>query len=342
MNTPTPSNSAKTFFSSGPSALEEARRLFAEGEDVSAIQHARDAADAGDVEAAHEVAKWFFLGRHVPRDLPSADHYLSIAAARNVEAARLRIQLQNNETLPSPGAEPLRRALASLAQRDAYASVQLSMLQHVGEAKVPTAEAVHRDPNISLVRGLLSEQECRYLITLADPNMRPSLIEDATGERRPDPIRTSFSSSFGPFEEDFIVRAINERLAALTRTRTRQGEPLHMLRYAAGQEYKPHVDAIPGLRNQRCYTVILYLNDTYRGGETEFDQLGVSIRGRIGDALVFHNLRPNGASDNRTRHAGLPVTEGVKWVATRWIRQSPHHVWWDKEPSGPPAEGQPS
>ena len=46
------------------------------------------------------------------------------------------------------------------------------------------------------------------------------------------------------------------------------------------------------------------------------------MKGRTGDALIFRNILANGDPDPASRHAGLPVLEGVKYLASRWIRQS--------------------
>ncbi len=71
------------------------------------------------------------------------------------------------------------------------------------------------------------------------------------------------------------------------------------------------------------------MSDGYEGVETDFPDLGITIRGAIGDVLLFRSLDEAGRLDPRTRHAGLPVTGGVKWLATRWIRQAPHDLWGD-------------
>jgi prolyl 4-hydroxylase len=149
----------------------------------------------------------------------------------------------------------------------------------------------------------------------------------ASGGQMPHPTRTSSGMNFDPTMEDAVVHQINRRIAAVTATDVLCGEPLHVLRYAPGQEYRPHLDAIPGAGNQRVWTALVYLNQDFAGGETRFDLLGLAFRGSAGDALVFRNADREGNPDLRLRHAGVPVTAGVKWLASRWIRALPHDPW---------------
>ena len=103
-----------------------------------------------------------------------------------------------------------------------------------------------------------------------------------------------------------------------------------MLRYRPGDEYRPHLDTLPGVANQRAVTVLTYLNDGYAGGQTCFTELGITVEGKRGDALVFVNIDDDGLPDPRLRHAGLPVVQGTKWLASRWIRQAPYDSWSDR------------
>jgi prolyl 4-hydroxylase len=74
-------------------------------------------------------------------------------------------------------------------------------------------------------------------------------------------------------------------------------------------------------------TCILYLNQDYAGGETYFEAGATRFRGRIGDALFFLNVDAAGRPDAQSRHAGLPVVKGTKWIATRWLRAEPFDPW---------------
>ena len=95
------------------------------------------------------------------------------------------------------------------------------------------------------------------------------------------------------------------------------------MRYQPGQHYRPHLDAVPGLANQRALTLLVYLNEDYDGGETRFTRLGLTHRGRKGDGLLFANCLPDGRPDPLSEHAGLAVRSGTKRIASRWIRQRP-------------------
>ncbi|HEX8192450.1 MAG TPA: 2OG-Fe(II) oxygenase [Allosphingosinicella sp.] len=291
------------------------------------------AAERGDREALFQLAQWRLLGTNGPRDLESAHALLARAGAvGHVGAIRMQAILKGNGTGCSSDPQAAAALLERIRAQDAYAELQLTftrtkMLSEEDAARLPVERLAQR-PDIRAIRGLFTPAECHYLTTMAEPHLEASyVIDPATGARMPHPVRTSSGMSFGPFGEDLVIHTLNRRLALVTGTDVGCGEPLHILRYAPGEQYLPHVDALPGLRNQRHWTVLVYLNDGYSGGETRFDLAGVTFAGRAGDALIFRNVDAEGRSDPASRHAGLAVTSGAKWLATRWIRAAPYHPW---------------
>lgn len=196
-------------------------------------------------------------------------------------------------------------------------------------AILPPAEELSRTPYVRRWRGLLTQAECAHLAHTASDLLEPSMVaHPQTGELVAHPIRTSSAAQIGPTRESLPVQAILRRIAAITTTDVRQGEALTVLHYAPGQEYRLHLDALPRTANQRVATVLVYLNEGYAGGETRFEASGLAVCGRGGDAIAFSNTLDDGTTpDPASRHMGMPVRQGAKWLATRWIRARPFDVW---------------
>lgn len=188
-----------------------------------------------------------------------------------------------------------------------------------------------QNPRIALFTNFLSDEECNYLIELSEPRMTRSTVVVDNDE--PDAVHDGRTSSGCCLErgETWRITAIEKRLAQLTGTPLENGEGLQILRYEEGQHYLPHHDYFdPGVGGymkylerggQRTHTCIMYLSDEFAQGETEFPLLRCVIPPRKGSVLVFCNITPEGRLDEQTLHGGRPPTGGVKWIATKWIRQ---------------------
>ena len=248
------------------------------------------------------------------------------ATAGRRDAAVIRCNLVASGVDWSQGLALLRiLARSGRRSRDELAIVEQMALAANGDpASIPAGEVIGESPHLVWFRALLNPAECRYLVEAAEPMLQPSVVVDArSGRQVPDPVRTSDSVGFTLPLENPAVHALNRRIAAASGTRVEQGEPLQVLRYRPGQEYKPHFDHIPGFANQRVMTMLVWLNEDYDGGETLFMMTGRKLRGRIGDALLFRNSKADGRRDDSAAHAGLAVTSGEKLIASRWIRQHP-------------------
>lgn len=279
-------------------------------------------ADAGDPEALLATAEHRMRGLGGPVDLADAFARTARAAAAGSPTAR-RAETYLTASGLGRAADPAAAfaMLQSLAPTDPDAARQVTMLTAMGPLRI-TRTVVAKDPRITVFHGLLSPAECDYIRAMADPSLVPAMIVSATGEGMRDPHRDSDNMVITPLAEDLVIQTFLGRIADVTRTDVAHGEPLHVLRYRPGQQYRPHHDAhaYTPIPNRRHQTAILYLNNDYAGGETAFPELGIQVRGVPGDLLVFDNLDAHGAPDPRMLHAGNPVTAGEKWIATRWIR----------------------
>lgn len=303
----------------------------------AAIAMLKTAGEQGDVDALMQLAVWNLAGDGIPRDPTLARDFLRRAVTiGHVDGALMEIALTANGTgnLTDPDFAAARALLAVAAAGDPIAAEQRDVLARMAVAQdgeplsLPEPEVLSETPNIVRYPALLTPEECGYIAAAAAPLLESSaVIDPRTGRTIPHPIRTSDGGAIGPTREDLVIRALNLRIARASGTAVDQGEPLTVLRYAPGQEYRPHLDTIEGAANQRIKTVLVYLNQGFEGGETSFPLLPLTIRPSGGDAIVFTSLLPNGRPDPATRHAGLPVVRGVKWMATRWIREQAVDPW---------------
>ncbi len=184
------------------------------------------------------------------------------------------------------------------------------------------SERVSNSPEVTVFPSLFSDDECDFLVEAALPLLQPSKVVDpVTGKLTANPVRTSDAAAFSLIAESPAIHALCARLARASGTSVKQGEPLQVLRYLPGQEYRPHFDALGETDNQRILTFLVYLNDGYEGGGTRFMRSNLAVSGRKGDALLFRNADDQGRPDPNSQHAGDPVEAGQKFIASRWIRQ---------------------
>lgn len=315
--------------------LSRVETLMAAGRIKDAIAIVETAAAHDDVDALMRLATWRLIGDPLPRDLIAARTLIRRAVAiGHVDGALMEAALTANGTGGAPDWQAALALLKAAAKADYVAAEQLMLLEAMtldgagNPRTLPVGEQLSASPRVVRFPGFATPAECRHLATVGAAIMEPATVFDpVTGKRIPHPVRTSDGASIGPSREDLVVQAINRRIAAISGTAVDQGEPLMILRYAPGQQYRLHSDAIAGVDNQRTITVLLYLNQGFAGGETQFPELGLKIVPRGGEALLFENLLADGRPEPRARHAGLPVGAGTKWLATRWIRQQRFDVW---------------
>jgi prolyl 4-hydroxylase len=306
--------------------VEIERRLRARQPDAALAMMAL-AAD-GDADALFNAGELSLRGMAGPVDLKAAYRFVREAAAKgHAEARRAEAYFTAAGIGTRADAARARGMLEKLTAEDRFVAVQLAFLDHVacGErVRSAPRQRVSADPHIEVVQGLFTAEECRYIQLIAKPWMEPAMIYATDGAQVRDPHRDSDNMVVTPMAEDLVIQSVNRCIAEATGTDYRWGEPLHVLRYRPSQQYRPHHDAhgVGPPEKRRLATALLYLNDAYEGGETNFPELGVTVRGAVGDLLVFHNLTADKMPDPRMTHAGLPVTRGEKWLATRWIRGS--------------------
>jgi prolyl 4-hydroxylase len=194
----------------------------------------------------------------------------------------------------------------------------------------PDRQSLCNSPRIRVIAGFATMPECNWLIARARRRLKPATVFKADGSQTVDPGRSNSGSEFLVLDMDVVLEIVRARIAAAARVPVPVFEPTQILHYAVGQEFKPHHDFLDPaspthhdqlrLSGQRIATFLIYLNEDFEGGETDFPAAGIRYRGRAGDAVFWANLDTDGRPDPLTLHAGLPPTSGEKWILSQWIR----------------------
>ncbi|KAK2607588.1 hypothetical protein N8I77_006251 [Diaporthe amygdali] len=211
-----------------------------------------------------------------------------------------------------------------------------------------TVSLVSKSPLVAYLHNFITPKERAHLQEVTKDSFSRSGVTGADGEHS---VRTSQSTSVAP---DDVVRCIEDRALAFQGYDVQRShvEPLQLVKYGIGQRYHFHTDwftdlshATADLGGNRVSSFFAYVhvsNDT-TGGGTNFPILdaprdsrwcsivdcdepyenGATFRPIEGNAVYWENLFPNGMGDERTLHAGLPVTTGQKIGMNIWTRQGP-------------------
>ncbi|QIK96304.1 hypothetical protein G7076_07450 [Sphingomonas sp. HDW15A] len=199
-----------------------------------------------DGAAAMALAEARLFGDFGPPDRVGAYEAVKQSAALGFEDGRRAwVYLTAAGIGREPDPDAARLMLAELAKEDRFAALQLAFLDHLTcEKKVAEAkpQVISEDPYIALYPGLFSAAECRYLTILGTPWLEKASILSTEGESKFDEARDAFAAHIPPVAEDLVVQAVNRTIAKATGTNPGWGEPLNILRYVSGQQYKPHHD----------------------------------------------------------------------------------------------------
>ncbi len=279
-----------------------------------------EASASGGAEAAAVLAVLFGLGASKDHDLEAALASLVTAAERGWPSARAQLRvLAGDRAAAAADASPA-------VWRELGASVNLGLL-----AGAVPGESLSADPAIRLFPSFATPAICGWLMGRAEGRLSRALVYEALRkEVTVNATRTNTAAVFNLLETDLVCVLTQIRMAACLGVSIRQFEPITVLHYAEGEQITEHFDFVDphvpdydqeiAAKGQRIATFLVYLNDDYTGGSTDFPRVGVSHKGRVGEALVFINALPDGSADVRTLHAGRPPQAGEKWIVSQFVR----------------------
>ena len=237
----------------------EAVALLARGDIAKAKVLVAAGCDGKDPEALAMRGMWRIEGKLLSRNLTAARRDIGASASMgNMGAARMHAGLL------AAGVGGTRDWIAALEtldrwkDRDPMAARQAALISRMAidgdgrPTRLPGGDTLSATPLIQIFPALLTPEECELLVSLAERRFQQAVIyHESKRSFVPDPVRDSDAAGFPILLETPFVHAINRRLASASGTTYAQGETLQLLRYRPGQQYRAHLDALPGLRNQR-------------------------------------------------------------------------------------------
>lgn len=205
-------------------------------------------------------------------------------------------------------------------------------------------------PRVFEIKNFLSPVEVDHIVHMAT-GMKLSLSttsgSDGSDRRSDSKTRTS-KNSWVDRNRSPIIDSIYRRAAdlmqideALLRRRDKGERPdidhlgtsaehLQLVHYDVSEQYTAHHDfSYPSTHRTeqpvRFATLLLYLNEGMRGGETSFPRWvnaetskKLSVVPEIGKAVLFYSMMPDGNMDDLSQHAAEPVIDGEKWLINLW------------------------
>ena len=178
------------------------------------------------------------------------------------------------------------------------------------------------------IENFIDKIEANHLISLIDRFAHKSTVA-GNGQQynKLDNARTSYSATLD--SKNPTIKRIHQRIARCLGVPVTKGEVLQGQRYEKDQYFREHPDYFTGehydmnclASGNRTYTFMLYLNDNFKGGTTNFEHLKKEIQPKAYKAVFWHNLY-KGKPDPYKLHSGEEVLEGTKYIVTSWWREN--------------------
>lgn len=199
---------------------------------------------------------------------------------------------------------------------------------------------LHLSPPVLTIDNFFTEEECQQVknVVLAPEKVEasnqesPVEVRSATFSALAQSKRTS-TSWFCYYSQVPTLLAKAHHVLGIPALQ-RMEEP-QIVRYKTGEEFSWHYDEVPShqLKNggQRIATLLVYLNDVTNGGGTVFRDLidgangeMLTMKPKLGSALLFFPAFKDGQPDDRTLHKGEPAAD-EKWIIQMWIHERDYH-----------------
>jgi prolyl 4-hydroxylase len=171
------------------------------------------------------------------------------------------------------------------------------------------------------IDNLLESSECDALCSYADTqNYMGSTVITPTGNVY---IDTRKSKQLWIKDSDHdVAKKISSYIENHIGYPKENMEDLQLVKYDISGFFNDHYDPDISYKNNtsdRIYTVIIYLNDDFEGGETYFKNINLTIKPKKGMGVIFKSLSENNELLSNSLHTGKPIIKGNKYICNKWI-----------------------
>jgi prolyl 4-hydroxylase len=179
-----------------------------------------------------------------------------------------------------------------------------------------------------ILNNIITPKECKYIISYANKRFKKSQL---VGDNENKSIRDS-ETCWIHKKDNEIVGNIIRRVCKQLGKPFENAEDFQVVRYKTNGLYKPHHDACCDNTKeckdflkrggQRILTIVIYLTDNFKGGETNFPNLGKRYKPPKYSGVLFHPLDSKQSKCHPyALHEGTTVKNGIKMIANIWIRE---------------------
>lgn len=188
------------------------------------------------------------------------------------------------------------------------------------------------------IYNVLTPEECDSLIAYStNKGMKDSDVL-AYGSSSGTEVNTQYRTSKTAWvrdEEHPIAMKLAQLSMQLTGIPIENQEMLQVAHYTNNGKFNEHFDAcvyedksfcdkMNNYAGQRRSTLLVYLNDDFDGGETEFVSIGIKVKPEKGKAVLFWNTDDQEVIIPQSKHRANPVHNGEKWICTKWNHPKPY------------------
>lgn len=184
-------------------------------------------------------------------------------------------------------------------------------------SKIPT-----KNIKIYQINNFLTELECSKLIHFIE---QEKVYRTTDSSNKKETIYL-----YDRMNQNEFYNYINQKIHSVLQIPLEFGEVIQVQQYNENDSISYHYDFFNELledekrqlekSGQRTWTFLIYLNNVQKGGETYFVEENLLVKPQVGKAILWKNLE-NGEPNYFTKHSGLPVIEGKKYIITKWFRE---------------------